>query len=182
MEVEGSHECDSIRKTLSRTETTRIDTSKSMPNSVAQHVSKDEDGIENGSHSDYDSGSCPLFMTGLPQNFATNPQLAAIASLLNDEDEEEVDDDANNDDGDKERQDGRQGPLASSHQLSSATIIPVGGRGHSTNLRFTRAQNRRRQQRSSPYPRQNQTNENGQKKRKSGSVGEITLFMNMWKP
>lgn len=31
------------------------------------------------------NNSCPLFMDSLPSNFASNPGLAAIASLLNDE-------------------------------------------------------------------------------------------------
>jgi hypothetical protein len=32
---------------------------------------------------------CPLFMEGLPQDFSTNPTLAAIASLLQDDDKED---------------------------------------------------------------------------------------------
>jgi hypothetical protein len=31
--------------------------------------------------------NCPLFMTGLPKDFSTNPGLAAIASLLEDDEE-----------------------------------------------------------------------------------------------
>ena len=38
---------------------------------------------------DDDEVTCPLFMEGLPKDFASNPQLAAIASLLNDSDHEE---------------------------------------------------------------------------------------------
>lgn len=33
---------------------------------------------------------CPLFMDSLPSNFSENPQLAAIASLLDEETEEEI--------------------------------------------------------------------------------------------
>jgi len=40
---------------------------------------------------DDDVDECPLFATGLPSNFSSNPTLAAIASLLED-DEDKVDD------------------------------------------------------------------------------------------
>lgn len=40
---------------------------------------------------DNDVDECPLFATGLPSNFSSNPTLAAIASLLED-DEDKVDD------------------------------------------------------------------------------------------
>eukprot|EP00545_Synedropsis_sp_CCMP1620_P002375 CAMPEP_0119018278 /NCGR_PEP_ID=MMETSP1176-20130426/18966_1 /TAXON_ID=265551 /ORGANISM="Synedropsis recta cf, Strain CCMP1620" /LENGTH=111 /DNA_ID=CAMNT_0006972239 /DNA_START=26 /DNA_END=361 /DNA_ORIENTATION=- len=32
---------------------------------------------------------CPLFMDGLPQDFSSNPHLAALASLMNDDDDEQ---------------------------------------------------------------------------------------------
>jgi hypothetical protein len=43
----------------------------------------DVDG-ENISNDDSKAISCPLFMDGLPTDFSTNPALAAIASLMND--------------------------------------------------------------------------------------------------
>ena len=33
---------------------------------------------------------CPLFMDGLPHDFASNPALAAIANLLEDDEDEEI--------------------------------------------------------------------------------------------
>jgi hypothetical protein len=33
--------------------------------------------------------TCPLFMDGLPSDFSSNPQLAALASLINDDDDDE---------------------------------------------------------------------------------------------
>lgn len=32
---------------------------------------------------------CPLFMDGLPKDFSTNPQLAALVSLMNDDDDDD---------------------------------------------------------------------------------------------
>ena len=47
--------------------------------------------LDEGSCSD--SGFCPLFMDGLPKDFTANPQLAALASLLEESDEEDKQDD-----------------------------------------------------------------------------------------
>ena len=44
----------------------------------------DEDG-KNITNDDNKAISCPLFMDGLPSDFSTNPALAAIASLMNDD-------------------------------------------------------------------------------------------------
>ena len=43
---------------------------------------------DNDDDDDGDGALCPLFMEGLPRNFADNPQLAAIASLLEESDDE----------------------------------------------------------------------------------------------
>mmetsp|Transcript_8567 Transcript_8567/g.19430 ORF Transcript_8567/g.19430 Transcript_8567/m.19430 type:complete len:154 (+) Transcript_8567:36-497(+) len=49
----------------------------------------DNDTMMDGSENDDDNGECPLFMVGLPSDFRTNQQLAALASLMNDEEDEE---------------------------------------------------------------------------------------------
>lgn len=46
------------------------------------------DTIEKNLKYDESEETCPLFMDGLPNDFASNPQLAALASLMNDDDEE----------------------------------------------------------------------------------------------
>jgi hypothetical protein len=48
----------------------------------------DDDDNDNDSET---NNMCPLFMNGLPKNFASNPQLAAIASLMNDDDDDDGD-------------------------------------------------------------------------------------------
>ena len=37
-----------------------------------------------------EAGYCPLFMDGLPADFSTNPNLAALASLMDDEENKKV--------------------------------------------------------------------------------------------
>ena len=131
---------------------------------------KESDEDENGIDSDSGSMTCPLFMEGLPSNFASNPHLAAIASLLDDEVREETKE--NKAENDSTPEDKNTSTLSCA-QSSQTTISR-----HSKILGKARKNCRR--QRASPYPRpQDRTNE---KTTKKTSVGEITLFMNMWKP
>lgn len=101
-----------------------------------------------------DTTTCPLFMDGLPSNFAENKSLAAIASLLNEEDDE---DDAKQKNADKE--DG----------LMSKVELKSGG---------GKVQRKIRRKGSSPY---NKDKKKGQNGKKAASVGEAQLFLNMWK-
>ena len=51
--------------------------------------SKPSPAYQTGSKgTDFEDALCPLFMDGLPSDFATNPHLAAIASLLEDDEED----------------------------------------------------------------------------------------------
>lgn len=147
-------------------------------------------GNNNGeSDGDSDSGSitCPLFMDGLPSNFATNPQLAAIASLMDgDEDDvrEDAKDDDNNDTQEEKNASSQSNKYELSHQgrppYSTQTTTPSTTRPWKPSAK---TQNRRRRQRASPYPRPHDRNNDKQgTTTKSNSVREITLFMNMWKP
>jgi len=55
------------------------------------HPKDDVETLQEGESSDAtESTTCPLFMNGLPSDFSSNPQLAALASLLeeNEKDEE----------------------------------------------------------------------------------------------
>eukprot|EP00536_Pseudo-nitzschia_multiseries_P005281 jgi/Psemu1/303232/fgenesh1_kg.97_\ len=160
MEMDDSHAGDSDGQSSATT------TTHDEPNSVPASVLKAADNDDVGDDSDSDDViSCPLFMMGLPKDFATNPQLAAIASLLDDDD---------NDDKVEPTNSNEEPP---NHERATP---PIAWSRNST-CRSTKTHNRRRQQRATPYgyPRQKkQTNNRG----KGGSVGELTLFMNMWKP
>ena len=181
MEIDDSRQVDSISSPV----ITTIDGQKSKPKAPMQQTREDKDD-ENGNDSDSDSITCPLFMIGLPKDFATNPQLAAIASLLNE--------DGNKIGGD-DKDDGEQGDyndkcsnnsITSSHQNNALGSTPRTttdntGRCMNNSSSTARKRNRRRQQRASPYPRQSKEMDK-QPKATGASVGEITLFMNMWKP
>eukprot|EP00550_Attheya_septentrionalis_P005403 CAMPEP_0198293754 /NCGR_PEP_ID=MMETSP1449-20131203/18730_1 /TAXON_ID=420275 /ORGANISM="Attheya septentrionalis, Strain CCMP2084" /LENGTH=131 /DNA_ID=CAMNT_0043993465 /DNA_START=238 /DNA_END=630 /DNA_ORIENTATION=+ len=59
---------------------------ENMKMSVPQHTQ--EDATKKMDDEDEDEATwCPLFMDGLPQNFASNPALAALASLMEDDEE-----------------------------------------------------------------------------------------------
>mmetsp|Transcript_29254 Transcript_29254/g.45980 ORF Transcript_29254/g.45980 Transcript_29254/m.45980 type:complete len:123 (-) Transcript_29254:19-387(-) len=98
--------------------------------------------------------TCPLFMDGLPSNFAKNKSLAAIASLLNEEDD---DYDTKKQSADKE--DG----------LMSKVELKSGG---------GKVQRKSRRKGSSPY---NKDKKKVQHDKKAASVGEAQLFLNLWK-
>ena len=55
----------------------------------------DDNGESMTTSDDNEAISCPLFMDGLPSDFSTNPALAAIASLMNDDATTTADDDEN---------------------------------------------------------------------------------------
>mmetsp|Transcript_20989 Transcript_20989/g.29630 ORF Transcript_20989/g.29630 Transcript_20989/m.29630 type:complete len:144 (-) Transcript_20989:261-692(-) len=99
---------------------------------------------------------CPLFMEGLPTDFSTNGQLAAIASLLQEED----------DDSTKNPSRLRQ-ELEEDHNWKQCYDT-----GSSSKLR----NERRRSRRENPYQRPNPP-----KKKREATVGEANLFLKMWK-
>ena len=176
MKIDDSHQGDSISTT---------DRQKTAPKEckIAQQTKEDEDD-ENDDSSDSDTITCPLFMDGLPKNFSTNPQLAAIASLLNDDNVNDNDNDNDDDDDDAKDDEERdhdnkcnKNTLTPSHQNNTLGSNPLTKTGKFA----SRTRNRRRQRHASPYPRQPSEANNKQPK-KGASVGEITLFMNMWKP
>mmetsp|Transcript_28343 Transcript_28343/g.53269 ORF Transcript_28343/g.53269 Transcript_28343/m.53269 type:complete len:173 (-) Transcript_28343:112-630(-) len=105
-----------------------------------------------------DEVTCPLFMEGLPRNFSKNTQLAAIASLLEDSVSEDTSspDEAEHDRNDKGIQ-------------SNPWQAKIKKRGND--------RTNRRQRKHTPYPipiRKSAV-------KSKGSVGETTLFLNMWK-
>jgi hypothetical protein len=101
---------------------------------------------------DDDEILCPLFMEGLPTDFASNPQLAAIANLLED----------NEDEDDSNRKIIKQ---QAPHQAGKAG----GGKIRSKS---------RYQRQTSPYPKPPQSNN---KPKHQATMGEAQLFLNLWK-
>lgn len=97
---------------------------------------------------------CPLFMDGLPKDFASNPQLAAIASLL--------DEDISVETKDKEHR-----PIKTTKNSSFIGISAPGG---------GKARRASRRNQSTPYPMTKQA-----ESKTSASLGEVQLFLNMWK-
>ena len=97
---------------------------------------------------------CPLFMDGLPSDFAKNKSLAAIASLLDD----------GSDNIDAEHQISKKEDVA----LSKVELKSGGGK----------VQRSRRRKGTSPY---NKEKKKGDKDKKAASIGEAQLFLNMWK-
>ena len=149
---------------------------KNRPENNNENQDKEQNG--NGeTQSDSDSGSmaCPLFMEGLPRDFATNPQLAAIASLLDDNVREETA--PAEEENEVATIDRNNVPSIQKHGTQSQSKPSNEYVSHSG-----KARNRRRKQRASPYPRLQDRKNDKQPAKKSASVGEITLFMNMWKP
>lgn len=97
-----------------------------------------------------------LFMDGLPSDFATNPQLAALACLMNDDD----------DDGGvgKKKDDDDDEPV-----IKFETKNASGGGGKLTTRKLSQ---QRRRKESSPYTTTTT--------RKKATMGEAQLFLKMW--
>ena len=148
-------------------------------------------GNEEASASDDEDASgpaCPLFMSGLPSDFASNPSLAAIASLLGDE---EYDSDV---DVSKVRKGLRRGDrdnkTAASDggegAASAATVAAkpragggkVGGAGASRRNRNNSGSRKKSGAHHRPYPTSDKKKSETKQK---ATVGEAQLFLNMWK-
>ena len=145
-------------------------------------ISARQENISSEGDSDDDSGSnngCPLFMSGLPSDFASNPGLAAIASLLGETVEEEEDD---NDGGKKSRKCDKTTKDTGSRTAASVEPRAGGGKvGGAASRRNGGSTGSRRKPSSSksghqPYP----TADRKERKQKA-AVGEAQLFLNMWK-
>lgn len=177
MEIDKNHPSDIISSPAVTRADGKHPTSELC--STEEHGTKDC-GDEDTYDGDSDSSSimCPLFMDGLPSNFATNPQLAAIASLLNDDVPEETEDDKPKEESDTKDNSSHASSIPHHTRCSTPHITASRYWNNSAETR-----NRRQRQRVSPYPRQQQDRKKEtQAKSKNSSVGEITLFMNMWKP
>jgi len=136
------------------------------------------------------SPTCPLFMSGLPSDFASNPSLAAIASLLGDE---EYDSDVDirkvrrkglrAKDGDSKTVSGDGTAAGKVAAVAAATAKPRVGGGKIGGAGAARRNNNKSGSRKKsgahhrPYPTTGGKKE-GEGKQKA-SVGEAQLFLNM---
>jgi hypothetical protein len=123
-----------------------------------------EDAKKTDEEEEDETSWCPLFMEGLPTDFASNPQLAAIASLL-----EEDDDDDNDDDHDDDEKEGKQHESRDINNQKQPSMVGTVGGG--------KARRTRRRNQSTPYP----ATATATKTKKKASLGEAQLFLNMWK-
>ena len=127
-----------------------------------------------------ESTFCPLFMTGLPRDFSTNPALAAIASLMDDHD-------SANDDGDAV-------PIVAATNKSAAEKI-IAKRSKSTKYKPYTKSNRKTKLTSDTGVEDATTDTSRQPldrtvfhtssdlsgKSNATTIGEASLFMKMWK-
>lgn len=131
--------------------------------------------------------ACPLFMSGLPSDFASNPSLAAIASLIGDE---QYDSDV---DVSKVRKGLRQGgqdnnPASGGvggNKTAAAAMAakPRAGGGKVGGAGAARRNNKSGSRKKSgshhrPYPTSDRKKDETKQK---ATVGEAQLFLNMWK-
>ena len=151
-------------------------------------TSKKKSAEETAASDDEASGpACPLFMSGLPSDFASNPSLAAIASLLGDE---EYGSDV---DVSKVRKGLRQGGQdnsttsgggkAAAAAAVAAAAKPRAGGGKVGGAGAARRSNMSGSKKKSgshhrPYPTSDK--KKGETEQKA-TVGEAQLFLNMWK-
>ena len=160
-----------------------------------------------GGDDEVDDVVCPLFMDGLPRDFVSNPQLAAIASLLDSSGDEENNDSDNNNDcasdatdhHDVHNDDDNDTIVTTNRRVdkfaddsmmdtSSSTCgrIPmvVGGNVGRRNRLSSRRNRLKANNAATPYPTRRQSRNDVNKKNnkeKKTSIGEAQLFLNMWK-
>eukprot|EP00584_Thalassiosira_punctigera_P023031 CAMPEP_0172553776 /NCGR_PEP_ID=MMETSP1067-20121228/51663_1 /TAXON_ID=265564 ORGANISM="Thalassiosira punctigera, Strain Tpunct2005C2" /NCGR_SAMPLE_ID=MMETSP1067 /ASSEMBLY_ACC=CAM_ASM_000444 /LENGTH=146 /DNA_ID=CAMNT_0013342007 /DNA_START=99 /DNA_END=539 /DNA_ORIENTATION=+ len=107
--------------------------------------------MEETTNASFSSAECPLFMEGLPSDFASNAGLAAIASLLDDDGEE------------------KKGEITKKKHLESTIHLKSGGGKVKKTSKLNNP---------SPY---NKRKNKDEKKNRKASLGEAQLFLNMWK-
>jgi hypothetical protein len=154
---------------------------------VSAKTNDNKSCTEQDADEDSSAPACPLFMSGLPSDFASNPSLAAIASLLGDE---EYDSDV---DISKVRKGLRQGRIGSAKAAAgsglgaggeAATVAAkpragggkIGGAGAAR--RNNKSGSRKKSGAHRPYPTSDKKKSETKQK---ATVGEAQLFLNMWK-
>ena len=102
--------------------------------------------------SDNSEETCPLFMDGLPSDFHKNPALAAIASFLDDDQDED-----------------EKVKKSRLHVAKRTMDMPRLGGG-----KVQRNRSRKHSLENSPYQKT-------EEKKRTATLGEAQLFLNMWK-
>lgn len=164
VQPESRHAIDD--NTLSSGQTKSGEAALTSPNSndISKSNTVDQE-IMSSSSSSSSSNDCPLFMDGLQSNFAQNTALAALASLLDD------------DDADRYKEtDNRKAATPS----KATTHVNKSGGGKASKIMERRGNN------FSPYSKGKEDGlrkEDGDKKekKKGATLGEAQLFLNMWK-
>jgi hypothetical protein len=102
-----------------------------------------------------ESNQCPLFMTGLPSDFSSNPHLMALAALIDDDETTEE----------------------KSRKFSPASCRPKmpAGKAGGGKVRASGRTQQRRKASSSPYPVPEKI------PKAKATLGEAQLFLKMWK-
>ena len=138
---------------------------------------KDYDDPNDAKNNDDEEITCPLFMEGLPHNFASHPHLAAIASLLLDENNHDDDDDTTNDRNavvmmNESTSTQQRRPAASSTKKQ----VPAkkGGSSKTKHHHHHHPSLHRRHEPSTLSKEKDTT-------KSTTTVGETQLFLNMWK-
>jgi hypothetical protein len=153
-------------KALAKAGTKTVDNKSDNDDQAMTKANDDNDDLS-GAEGD-DEVTCPLFMEGLPRNFDSNPHLAAIASLLEDTEEEE-------EEAEKEA-DGNDVNAIKEHSFSNQRTNSSLLQGHPTAGGKVKRQSCRSSRSHKPYTMPKQ-----ESKKKSATVGEAQLFLNMWK-
>jgi len=160
--MEGAHAGRSAQPTSSRPSPTTTPAKKNEAITITMAENKSEVSHAEGAslaaaqkEEEEEEATCPLFMDGLPSNFADNKSLAAIASLLNDDDDEDFSN------TNKQKED-KEDSIMSKVELKSG-----GGK----------VQRKNRRKGSSPYNKDKKKKQD----KKAASVGEAQLFLNLWK-
>jgi hypothetical protein len=174
---------------LSRNRFTVLDRFKGPPDQRHAHPRTKMD-LDTEHHDNVDDGEtspCPLFMDSLPKNFAENPSLAALASLLDD-------DIGDNDSGhcssiaspqirdeDNSKQECVDSSLAR-NRFQSETRQGGGGKVHFPKSRHSRTRQ------TQPYPNARIRDASASKTpskrdpvKPEATLGEAQLFLKLWK-
>lgn len=130
-------------------------------------IASDDDNDALSVHSS--SAVCPLFMEGLPRDFSTNPALAALASLL---DDGNTCADNNTDTATK----------SSSRRQKKEEKIAMKRHHQSRKFRSkSKIKNMKHASTSESMGQDNRSNGNSSSNSSSASIGEASLFLQMWK-
>jgi hypothetical protein len=118
-----------------------------------------------------DDEVCPLFMNGLPKDFMKNPQLAALASLITDEDKIDC---PNSEDV------GLLNLPKISKEVLEESIVQTNDIGKKLFVKLSDSRMKRQVNKRCPYWKPTSTERERSKSSTNSSLGEAQLFLKMW--